>query len=155
MACFFVTSSQVVATWFRRRKGFAIGIVASGASIAGLIYPMMFKFLILDLNFPNTARCVAAVTTATSALAIFIARPNPDFDVRSPERWTMSVFVNWSAFKNAGYSWFCAAICWMFFGFYAVFFNLEEWAAAKGLVSDVCCVIIRTCTDKAFRATRT
>ena len=48
----------MVATWFRKRKGFAIGIVASGASIAGLVYPMMFKFLILDLNFPNTARCV-------------------------------------------------------------------------------------------------
>lgn len=34
MACFFVTSSQVVATWFKKKKGFAIGIVASGASIS-------------------------------------------------------------------------------------------------------------------------
>lgn len=110
-------------------------MVASGASIAGLVYPMMFKFLILDLNFPNTARCVAAVTTATSMLAIIIARPNPEFGERKPERWSFSVFVDWHAFKNAGYSWFCAAICWMFFGFYAVFFNLEEWAAEKGLVS--------------------
>ena len=50
MACFFVTSSQgtsftsalrgsipntyvVAATWFKKRKSFAIGIVASGASI--------------------------------------------------------------------------------------------------------------------------
>ena len=124
----------MVATWFRKKKGFAIGIVASGASIAGLIYPMMFKFLILDLNFPNTARCVAGVTTATSIIAILIARPNPAFQTRSPERWTLSVFIDWHAFKNAGYTWFCAAICWIFFGFYAVFFNLEEWAASKGLV---------------------
>jgi len=61
MACFFVTSSQgestlidqtfdlqdheahrksVVATWFGKRKSFAIGIVASGASIC--------KFIIFD-----------------------------------------------------------------------------------------------------------
>lgn len=54
MACFFVTSSQgqsserfhassqhtnrqeVAATWFIKRKGFAVGIVASGASICKL-----------------------------------------------------------------------------------------------------------------------
>lgn len=29
-------SSQVTATWFHKRKGFAIGIVASGASICKL-----------------------------------------------------------------------------------------------------------------------
>lgn len=144
--------SAVVATWFRKKKGFAIGIVASGASIAGLVYPMMFKFLILDLNFPNTARCVAAVTTASSILAIIIASPNPEFGIRIPERWSFSVFVDWSAFKNAGYSWFCAAICWMFFGFYAVFFNLEEWAAVKGLVgsnmpvSEVC-ILLTSCAQ--------
>ena len=33
MSCFFVTSSQVAATWFGKRTPVAIGIVASGASV--------------------------------------------------------------------------------------------------------------------------
>lgn len=33
MACFFVTSSQVVSTWFIDQKGLAIGVVACGASV--------------------------------------------------------------------------------------------------------------------------
>lgn len=116
----------------------------------------MFKFLIIDLKFPNTARCVAAVSTVTSILAIFIARPNPDFGTRAPERWSFSVFVDWKAFKNAGYAWFCAAICWMFFGFYAVFFNLEEWAADRGIVRfDTAHVKKKTNTNKMYRDTRT
>ncbi|KAF2717846.1 MFS general substrate transporter [Polychaeton citri CBS 116435] len=134
MACFFVSSSQVVATWFKAKKGFAVGIVASGASIAGLIYPMMTKFLIVAVGFNDAVRYVATVVTLTAFLAIFLARPNPEHIVRKPETWVkVSVWVDKHAFSNASFAWFTAGICFMFFGFYAVFFNLEEWAAAEGL----------------------
>ncbi|KAK3720587.1 hypothetical protein LTR37_003636 [Vermiconidia calcicola] len=134
MACFFVSSSQVVATWFKYRKGLAIGIVASGASIAGLVYPMMAKPLMVTVGFNDSTRYVAAVTTVTCAIAIFIARPSPSHIIREPERWAdFRVFVDTQAFRNAPFVWLCAAICFLFFGFYAVFFNLEEWAASTGL----------------------
>nr|POE96970.1 aspyridones efflux protein apdf [Quercus suber] len=133
MACFFVTSSQVVATWFKKRKSLAIGIVASGASIAGLVYPIMVKFLITSLGFNNAVRCMGAVVTGTAIIAILVARPNPDVEIRKPEKWSFSVFVDVHAFKNAAFSWLCASISILFFGFYAVFFNLEEWAADTGL----------------------
>nr|POE48771.1 aspyridones efflux protein apdf [Quercus suber] len=150
MACFFVTSSQgmisnalppctvliwsaVVATWFKKRKSLAIGIVASGASIAGLVYPIMTKFLITSMGFNNSVRCMAAVVTGTAIIAILVARPNPNVEIRKPEKWTFSVFIDVHAFKNAAFVWLCASISILFFGFYAVFFNLEEWAADAGL----------------------
>jgi len=151
MACFFVSSSQgtasqqsfgimqltlhlVVATWFKKKKGFAIGIVASGASIAGLVYPVMTKFLIASMGFNNAQRCVAALTTATALLSVLVARPNPAHQLRKPEKWLrVRTFVDTQAFRNASFCWLTAAICFLFFGFYAVFFNLEEWAAREGL----------------------
>ncbi|KAK5172814.1 uncharacterized protein LTR77_002934 [Saxophila tyrrhenica] len=134
MACFFVSSSQVVATWFRARKGMAIGIVASGASIAGLVYPVMIRFLRESVGFNDAQRYVATLTTITSALAIFIARPSPEHLVRKPERWrNHRVFIDTQAFRNTPFMFLTAAICFLFFGFYAVFFNLEEWAASTGL----------------------
>ncbi|KAK5126415.1 hypothetical protein LTR85_010651 [Meristemomyces frigidus] len=134
MGCFFVSSSQIVATWFKKKKGFAIGIVASGASIAGLVYPMMTKFLIAEVGFNNAVRYVGTVITATSILAVIIARPNPMQRYRKPPKWSdLRVFVDKDAFKNASFCWLTAAICFLFFGFYAVFFNLEEWAAHEGL----------------------
>jgi len=133
MACFFVTSSQVVATWFKAKKGFAIGIVASGASIAGLVYPYMLRQLIRTHGFNNAQRYVSTVTTITAALAIVIARPNPAHHIRKPETWfRVRVFIDTHAFRNRSFVWLVTAICFMFFGFYSVFFNLEQWAVSKG-----------------------
>lgn len=153
MACFFVTSSQgmssrscskksivltdrilVVATWFRKKKGFAIGIVASGASIAGLLYPMMLKFLIPKVGFNNAQRYTSTLTAATCIIAILVARPNPEHLFRKPQSWAkVDVWVDTHAFRNRSFCWLCAAISFLFFGFYAVFFNLEEWAAETGI----------------------
>ncbi|TKA72885.1 hypothetical protein B0A49_08141, partial [Cryomyces minteri] len=133
MACFFVSSSQIAATWFIRKKGFAIGIVASGASIAGLVYPIMTKFLITQVGFNNAVRYVATVVCLTSVLAFFTATPRPTHIYRKPEKWTaLKVWVDTQAFRNPAFCWFMAAICFLFFGFYAIFFNLEEWAASEG-----------------------
>ena len=124
----------VVATWFRKKKGFAIGIVASGASIAGLIYPMMIKFLIQEVGFNNAQRYTATLTAVTCLFAILIARPNPAHPFRKPETWArINVWVDTHAFRNHSFAWLCAAISFLFFGFYAVFFNLEEWAAETGI----------------------
>jgi len=152
MACFFVSSSQgeftrrgrcvlsmltreaVVSTWFKKKKGFAIGVVASGASIAGLVYPMMTKFLITEVGFNDAVRYVGVVVAVTSVIAVLVARPNPAHPLRKPETWLrVSVYVDTHAFQNASFVWLCAAISILFFGFYAVFFNLEEWAASTGL----------------------
>ena len=123
----------MVATWFGKRKGFAIGIVASGASIAGIVYPIMLKSLINQDDFDNAQRYVATLTVALAIATIFMVRPNPAHQVRKPEKWRkLDVFFDIHAFRNASFCWFTAAICFLFMGFYAVFFTLEEWAAVKG-----------------------
>lgn len=35
-------------------------------------------------------------------------------------------------FKNKAFCWFMVAIAFLSFGYYAVLFNLEEWAAKRG-----------------------
>ncbi|GAB7351346.1 hypothetical protein MBLNU459_g2032t2 [Dothideomycetes sp. NU459] len=134
MACFFVTSSQVAATWFKKKKGFAIGIVASGASISGLIYPIMLRFLIESSGFNRAVQYVSVLVATTCIAAVILARPNPSHDFRKPPKWrAVKTWIDTSAFRNASFCWFTGAICWMFFGFYVIFFNLEEWAAKTGV----------------------
>jgi MFS family permease len=127
----------VVATWFKRKKGLAIGIVASGASISGLIYPYMFRTLLGEYGFNLAVRYVAIVITCTSGLAILCAVPNPHHPKNhAPENlrawFTLRLYLDTSAFKEPAYAFFVAAICFMFFGFYPIFFNLEEWAVSEG-----------------------
>lgn len=95
---------------------------------------MMEKFLLVEVGFNDSARYVAAVVTFTSALAILIARPNPEQLLRRPSSWSdYRVFIDLHAYRHAPFAWLTASICFLFFGFYAVFFNLEEWAADTGL----------------------
>ncbi|KAF2144659.1 uncharacterized protein K452DRAFT_145203 [Aplosporella prunicola CBS 121167] len=133
MSCLFVPSSAIAATWFHKRKSFAIGIVASGASISGLVYPIMLRFLTTQLGFNNAVRAVAGLIGATTLFSFCFATPNPTHHHRKPETWlSKRVWVDTAAFKYKPFRWLAAAIAFLFLGFYCIFFNLEEWAANKG-----------------------
>lgn len=63
----------------------------------------------------------------TAVLAWLLAVPNPDHIFRKPAKWTkLEVWVDMDAFRNPAFNWFTAGICFMFFGFYAIFFNFED-----------------------------
>ncbi|KAH4190010.1 hypothetical protein HBI26_110090 [Parastagonospora nodorum] len=133
MAPFFVSSSQVASTWFPKRRGLAVGYVACGASVAGVIYPTMLRYLILSLGFNNAVRCVAGLTSITCIFSFIFAAPNPDHDHHEPKTWMAKrTWFDTDVKTNRSFWWFTAAVAFMFFGFYPVFFNIEEWASVQG-----------------------
>lgn len=112
-------------------------MVASGASISGLVYPIMLKFLISGTGFINAQLSVAGLVTALSLLTIYLCEPNPATQPRKPEHWrgwfNIRIFWDKHAFENKAFAWYVASIAWLFLGFYPIFFNLEEWAGDSGL----------------------
>ncbi|KAF2704159.1 MFS general substrate transporter [Pleomassaria siparia CBS 279.74] len=133
MACYFVSSSQIAATWFPKRKGLAVGMVACGASIAGVVYPTMIRFLVDALGFNNAVRAVAGLVTLTSLFSLVFATPNPTHAHHKPKSWSkLRTWFDTDALRNKAFCWFTAAVAFLFLGFYPVFFNLEEWAAISG-----------------------
>ncbi|KAF2130138.1 MFS general substrate transporter [Dothidotthia symphoricarpi CBS 119687] len=133
MAPFFVSSSQIASTWFPKRRGLAVGYVACGASVAGVVYPTMLRYLIEALGFNIAVRYVATLTSVTCIYSFLFATPNPKHHTHKPESWTaIRTWFDTDAFRNKAWWWFTAAVAFMFLGFYPVFFNLEEWAATRG-----------------------
>ncbi|PLB54133.1 putative MFS monocarboxylate transporter [Aspergillus steynii IBT 23096] len=67
---------------FRRAK--FMGLIASGAGVGGVIYPIMLRQIQLRIGFPWAIRCVAFVILATYILAGGILRykPVPSANVR-------------------------------------------------------------------------
>lgn len=111
-----------------------MGIVACGASIAGLVYPMMLKHLIALVGFHTAQRYVSIVTALTSLAAAALAVPNPDRVIRIPISWRRTrTYIDTECFKRSSSRGLVIAIGLLFTGFYAVFFNLEDWAADIGL----------------------
>ncbi|KAK6530353.1 hypothetical protein TWF694_003709 [Orbilia ellipsospora] len=130
MACFFLSGSAIAATWFKQKKGFAIGIVASGASISGMIYPTMLRQLIDKIGFNRSVQAITGLLFLTCLISIFLATPNPSHFFHQPETWkSVQTWIDTDAFRSPAWRWYTTAISFMFFGFYSVFFNLEKWAA--------------------------
>ena len=129
MSCFFVSSSQIASTWFQRKKAFAIGVVASGASISGVVYPFMVRFCVTRFGFVTAVRYASCLLGGTNLLAIVLACPNPKHSFHRPESWfRKEAWIDVSAFRNRQFRWFTVAICFMFFGFYGIFFSVEAWS---------------------------
>jgi MFS family permease len=59
-AIFFVATASV-STWFKERRAFALGIVFSGSSLGGVIFPIMVNKLIPEVGFGWTMRICAFI----------------------------------------------------------------------------------------------
>ncbi|KAL1301664.1 hypothetical protein AAFC00_005883 [Neodothiora populina] len=135
MACFFTTSSQVVSTWFQGKvKPFAMAFVASGAAISGLVFPFMLRFLIESKGFNFSDRMISTLAVGTMLTSLVLVQPSPNFTARTPDTWlSFNTWYDKGAFRSPMFCWLTAGNCFMFFGFYAVFFNLEEWSVKRGV----------------------
>jgi MFS transporter, MCT family, solute carrier family 16 (monocarboxylic acid transporters), member 10 len=118
---------KVAATWFPNRKGLAVGFVACGASVAGVVYPTMTRYLIDALGFVNAVRLVAGLVAITSLYTLIFSTPNPAHVHPRPQSYrALKTWIDIEAFRNKAFIWFTIAVAFLFFGFYPVFFNLEE-----------------------------
>lgn len=95
--------------------------------MAGVIYPTILRYLIDAVGFNNAVRYVATVTSLTCIFSFIFCTPDPAHEHHTPKTWSdIRTWVDAEAFRNKAWCWFTAAIAFMFFGFYPVFFNLEE-----------------------------
>jgi MFS family permease len=93
----------------------------------------MLRYLIDAVGFNNAVRYVATLTSVTCIFSFIFATPNPVHEFHKPENWfEVRTWFDTDAFRNKAWCWFTASVSFMFFGFYPIFFNLEEWAAVRG-----------------------
>ena len=129
----------MASTWFPKRRGLAVGYVACGASVAGVIYPSMLRYLIKLVGFNDAVRYVATLTSVTCIFSFIFCTPDPAHEHHEPKTWgKLTTWFDTEAFRNKAFCWFTAAVAFMFFGFYPVFFNLEEVSFAPSLPSKRC-----------------
>ncbi|ESK84786.1 monocarboxylate permease [Moniliophthora roreri MCA 2997] len=65
----FSATVSVMAHWFKRRRGLAMGFVTSGAAIGGIFFPVVIRSLVQNIGFPWCMRTLGFVLTVTLGLA--------------------------------------------------------------------------------------
>lgn len=123
--CLFVPAVAIMPTYFNTRLGLAIGLAASGSSMGGIIYPIMFYRLIDEVGFGWGTRIIGFTALATLLIPIFVMkmRVKPG-KVRS--------LIDWTAFTDVPYITFVIGTMIGFIGLYVGIFYISYFGAATG-----------------------
>ncbi|KAG8899407.1 hypothetical protein FRB99_006752 [Tulasnella sp. 403] len=132
IACGFVFGGAipVVSHWFKRRRNTAFGIIATGSSYGGTVFPIITRNLIPVVGFPWTMRILAFILLGQLALANLLVRR------RLPPVKVAGGLFNLAAFNSAPYSIYVACVAIGFLGMYTCLTFLDVSAVVVGVSPD-------------------
>jgi MFS family permease len=129
MGLLLVPSVGLPSTWFVKHRGIAVGLVSSGASIAGIVFPIAARSLIARLNFQWAARTLGFISLVTLSISITLAQQ------RLPPRGRGS-FVEYRALKQPEFALYVFGLFISMFGFYTFYTFVEVWAVSSDITGD-------------------
>ncbi|CAG7561204.1 unnamed protein product [Fusarium equiseti] len=116
----FAPSLALVATYFEKRRGIAIGLVTTGNSLGGTVYPLVVRTLLPEIGFSWTSRVLGFINLAGFVLVAVFMRP------RLPPRQTGPI-IDWSAFKDALYVSYVSGLFFFVWSVYYTFYYLASF----------------------------
>lgn len=103
MGLIYSPSFSVISHHFRRRRSFAMGIVASGAAIGAIFQTIMLNYLFDSLGFANAIRANASLNACMLIVACFTIKCRPRMVEPEEEKRNKSCLNVLSFFREAGY----------------------------------------------------
>lgn len=126
--CLFVPAVGILSTYFSTRVATAMGIAATGSSIGGVIYPIVFFRLQPRIGFPWATRVIGFIALATLLLSNCVMR------VRVLPAGRRGIF-DVSAWKEPPYVLFVMGTLVGFIGIYVPFFYIQSYAIQTGIMT--------------------
>jgi MFS family permease len=121
-----VPALSLLTQYFSRKQALATGITVIGSSFGGVVYPLAFQGLVDTVGFGWANRVVGLMSLATSSFAVLVMRQ------RVTPRKVRSL-VDWSAFRDPSYNFYCMAMFFMNLGFMVPIVYLQIYAMSNGL----------------------
>lgn len=117
----------IVAQYFDKRRAVAMGIVVSGSSIGGVIFPIVLSKLLngSNIGFGWSMRIVGFIILPFMLLACFIFQPRVP-----PHKTTFFVAAAW---KDKKYVMLIAALFFMMTGMWTPVFYIPTYAVSRGM----------------------
>ncbi|OCK78756.1 monocarboxylate permease-like protein [Lepidopterella palustris CBS 459.81] len=115
--------------WFSSKKGLATGLVSSGSSLGGVIYPFMIPRLISSVGFPAAVRWTALMQGILLIIAnTLVSTP---FEPKGWQKKQQS--AGFKALKSWPWLAFTVGCFFVFWGLFSPFNYLPEMAAQSGI----------------------
>ncbi|KAI9743215.1 MAG: hypothetical protein M1818_003061 [Claussenomyces sp. TS43310] len=128
----FTTAVVCAGQWFERRRGLAMGITISGASIGGVIFPFFVNRVMDDIGFAGALRYTALLIGILQVIACALVTcrvPRKGWDGRT-------AWVNFRLFTDRGFSLYTAGAFLLMLGLWGPFDFLSSMAKSTADFSD-------------------
>ncbi|RMZ90982.1 hypothetical protein DV736_g1752, partial [Chaetothyriales sp. CBS 134916] len=126
--CIFVPSVAILPQYFTTKKALANGIAASGSSVGGVIYPIVFRRLLPHIGFAWATRVLGFISLVSLWFSVWTMKP------RYLPTGRRKMF-DWSAFREIPYLCFTLGLFFAFIGFYGPIYYIQSYALAKHITS--------------------
>lgn len=117
---FFIPMMGVCATYFAKHRGIAIGIVTTGNSIGGVVYPLVVRQLLGKVGFGWTVRVLGFINVVCLLVAFALMKP------RLPPRKAGSI-IDMDAIRDVPYVLHVLGICFLMPPVYCVFYYVSQY----------------------------
>ncbi|KAI0444483.1 major facilitator superfamily domain-containing protein [Xylaria telfairii] len=121
-----IPAFALISAKFTTRRPLALGCASTGASIGGIIFPLMFRRLVPQLGFSWAVQSIALVNLAISIPTLVILCRKPG--VRSPKA---KMIIDPRGFCEPVFGTFVIALFFQFLAYYIPLFYLTTYAAVK------------------------
>ena len=126
--CLFVPCVAVLPTYFTSRLGLAVGTAVAGASLGGVIYPIVLDQLLDRVEFGWSVRACAFIALGTQLIPIAVMKMR----LKPPKPRSLT---EWSAFKDWTWDLFTLATFVGFTGLAITLFFVSFYGADQGIAS--------------------
>lgn len=118
----FLVTVATIPTYFTSKKSVANGLFASGSSVGGVIYPIVFRYLLPQIGFQWTVRTIGFITLGTNAIALALIKTSHKAEARR-------AFFDINLFKEISFDLW--SLAWFFgnMGLYIPYFFIQDYAA--------------------------
>lgn len=123
MSLLLVPSTAIVPTYFTHNRALAVGLANTGASLGGIVYPILTRRLLASVGFSWAIRATALVVLITTGVGGSLVRQRSEL-TKNPAKRTLYEF---SCLKDKTYTLFIAGVFFTFAGIYIPYFYVSAW----------------------------
>ncbi|PIL34861.1 MFS general substrate transporter [Ganoderma sinense ZZ0214-1] len=127
---------SAISTHFSRRRGTAVGIAFTGSGVGGVVYPIMFQRLFVEVGFPWAVRISGFISLACCAVAIATVTRRRE-PVRHQAPW-----IDPKIFQDVPFILVVAGSVFVCLGLFIPFFYIADYARDHRLSSTTAFYII-------------
>ncbi|GAA5981891.1 hypothetical protein JCM11641_001933 [Rhodosporidiobolus odoratus] len=129
----FVPAASSVSHWFKKRRATALGILATGSSFGGMIYPAMLNQLFDKVGYGWAVRAAAFITIGLVGIALVLV--NSRLPPRPLPKATQ--IFDMSPLKERSFLLFVLGETIIMLGLYMPYFYIQDYALAHGVPSSL------------------